>query len=389
MKSGNKKLLISLAGAALLSIGLTNVGQQNNAAGLGLQTVQAAKKTYKIKLKHNSYVYNKRGKRKGKKILRKGQVLTAFSQVKIKGKKYYRLTKGRYVKAANTAKYIDSKELTVNLIKDAPVYNGKGQLTGKTLKKGLNELVHGTTTIKGKKYYVLKGNHYISADTAKIITDEASRIKPNTQPNIQKPSAAKPSDDKPFAGPGGEPNQEQIKALLRRGAVYFSKEDLAQIQRLLWQKIQNYRISKGYQPYKSHTELDGFANKVVSDSTGLYQVTDMINSGYSDQLMAKLPILSKNGMTKTRKFDLPDFYSYSLLHYQFDIKDRNIEHVANAIFKYLQTDFSQEIEGRNDKEAFGTLVLSYYFNGDHSSMGLMFIEVAGNSSQWTNYYNAN
>ncbi|WEV71186.1 Rib/alpha-like domain-containing protein [Lactobacillus sp. ESL0785] len=54
------------------------------------------------KLKHNSFIYNKRGKKVGHKILRrKKQIITYGSSVTIKGKKYYIIDKNRFVKANN------------------------------------------------------------------------------------------------------------------------------------------------------------------------------------------------------------------------------------------------------------------------------------------------
>lgn len=59
------------------------------------------------------------------------------------------------------------------------------------------------------------------------------------------------------------------------------------------------------------------------------------------------------------------------------------------MFKHLKEDYSSEIEGRKDKEALGNVVLNYHWNGTYSYVGLIFIEVAGTSKEWTDYYNAN
>lgn len=59
----------------------------------------------KFTLRHNAYVYNKKGKRVGKTVLRKGNTFKAESKkiYSIKGKKYYRVGKDLFVKAANVA----------------------------------------------------------------------------------------------------------------------------------------------------------------------------------------------------------------------------------------------------------------------------------------------
>ena len=56
----------------------------------------------KLKLKHNAYIYNKYGHRLGKKVLKKRKSVNTYGNpVKIGHKKYYTLSKGRFVKKAN------------------------------------------------------------------------------------------------------------------------------------------------------------------------------------------------------------------------------------------------------------------------------------------------
>ncbi|MDF7639110.1 SLAP domain-containing protein [Lactobacillus sp. ESL0791] len=73
------------------------------------EPVQVIKKAkiFKIKLKKNSKVFTKYGKSKGKKLLKKGHTYTVY------GKKYYRLSKSRYIKAVNAKK--------INLVDPTPV----------------------------------------------------------------------------------------------------------------------------------------------------------------------------------------------------------------------------------------------------------------------------
>ena len=56
----------------------------------------------KLKLKHNAYVYNQYGHRANKKVLKKRKsVKTYGNSVKINGKRYFIISKGRFVKKAN------------------------------------------------------------------------------------------------------------------------------------------------------------------------------------------------------------------------------------------------------------------------------------------------
>ncbi|WEV71440.1 Rib/alpha-like domain-containing protein [Lactobacillus sp. ESL0785] len=56
----------------------------------------------KRKLTHNAYIYNKYGKRVGKQVLKVGKVMKTYGEpVKIRGKKFYQIGNGHYLKAAN------------------------------------------------------------------------------------------------------------------------------------------------------------------------------------------------------------------------------------------------------------------------------------------------
>ena len=92
-----KNLLVSVAAVALLSAGAGIVSQESNT-----QVVEA--KTVSKKLTHNAAVYNSKGKRTHAKTLKKGKKVRVYGTKKIKGKKYYRIGKNKYVKIANFAK---------------------------------------------------------------------------------------------------------------------------------------------------------------------------------------------------------------------------------------------------------------------------------------------
>lgn len=92
----NKKTILSLTIAALLSVG---------AVDLNNNEVQAAKaRTYT--LKHNAYLYSSRLKRvrSGKKAhveYLKGSAIKVYGSRQIKGKLYYRVGKNQYIKASS------------------------------------------------------------------------------------------------------------------------------------------------------------------------------------------------------------------------------------------------------------------------------------------------
>ena len=104
--------------------------------GLGLITIQQssspvlAASSPRVQLRQNSYVYSSKGSRKSKVSLKRGTYLKTYGKKSIKGKVYYNIGNGRYVKKINTV--IPPKEdkgpvlFTVYLKYDAEFYTKPG-----------------------------------------------------------------------------------------------------------------------------------------------------------------------------------------------------------------------------------------------------------------------
>lgn len=92
-KMSMKKLLTTISTGFALVLGLI-------ALPYSAVTISAATSP-RLQLRQNSYVYSISGKRKGKIVLKKGTYLRALSKKAIKGKKYYRIGKGRYIRTNN------------------------------------------------------------------------------------------------------------------------------------------------------------------------------------------------------------------------------------------------------------------------------------------------
>ena len=114
----NKKSITKISSGLLIGLGLVTL-QQNPSS------VSAASSP-RVQLRHNSYVYSSTGKRKGKASLKRGTYLKTFGKRSIKGKAFYKIGKGRYIKKVNTV--IPPKEdkdpvlFTVYLKDDAEFY---------------------------------------------------------------------------------------------------------------------------------------------------------------------------------------------------------------------------------------------------------------------------
>ena len=90
--------------------GNSNSGNSSNSSNSnsGSTTVTAAKRKSKsrvVRLRKASYRYTHKGKRVSKKLLKKGSYVKINGKTyRIKGKKYYRIAKNRYIRKVNVAK---------------------------------------------------------------------------------------------------------------------------------------------------------------------------------------------------------------------------------------------------------------------------------------------
>ena len=185
-----KKMIMSVAGAALVSVGLNQ--SPNNAFNSGVTEVSAAKKTKKVKtVGANSAVYQKKGKKmvKTKKTIKVGKKVHVFAKKTVKGKTYYKIGKNQYIKAAN----VDGK--TRKAGKKTVLYTRSGKvIKNSKVRKGQKIKVYGgVVTIKGKKYYSTKYG-YIKVSA---LTKKAPVVKPNndTSDNTSTPTTTKPVEN--------------------------------------------------------------------------------------------------------------------------------------------------------------------------------------------------
>lgn len=156
-------------------------------------------------LTHNSYVYDKNGKRiKSAKTLKKGATIKYVGTKTIKGKDYYNLGNGQYIKANNVQPDIDDQvgddqtvEVTyVKLIKNAYIYDEKGVRvpnSGKLYKGVEYQTVgDGAKKIDDKWYYQIGQGQYIKAVNA-VVSSGPALIPADEDP-------AKPTDDSSALG---------------------------------------------------------------------------------------------------------------------------------------------------------------------------------------------
>ena len=130
---------------------------KRSGAKISYQTVG----TY-IRLKHNAALYSAKGKKTKAKSYKKGLYTKSVGIRIIKGKVYYKLSNGKYIKAGNIT--VGKKR---TLKKNAYIYVKKGKkvkaLKG-VQKKGSTKYTYGSVVIfQGKKFYAVASGKYIKS----------------------------------------------------------------------------------------------------------------------------------------------------------------------------------------------------------------------------------
>lgn len=408
-----KNVLVSLSVATLLSVGAVGVNEVNGVAN-NTNVVQAAVKNGK--LTHNAYIYKSNGNRYGKKVLKKGKTVKILGTKKIYGKKYYRIGKNQYVKVANFAKKV-SKANAVGgqyyLTHNAYVYNAEGKRIkgADTLKKSHIFTVVGTKTINGENYLFLGNGQYVKAANAQSTSAEGANNQVNNnatntavgnttgnsataekKTNNSKNSTA--NDNKHNSSNSQSKKQEWIK---EKGYIYFTDDQVSQIQNYLWQKINAYRQSKGYPAYKTNPELNNFVNRIMQKGTPEYNALgDGIGTFQNTDTLAKfLPKLKALGMDSARSLNDLDAFRYNNVKQHFiNLKERDPKKVADEIFNaYTKEDNNidlRTLEGHKDKYAYAALKVRFNNEGDYIDHGLElnFTVVGSYSPEWIKAWEA-
>lgn len=119
--------------------------------------------------------YNNKGKMLSKPIKPNTTLSRLSGLVTIKGKKYYRVGKNVYIRATAVAK-IDNKNTLMLDYNSYVYTNKDKRVRVATLKKDKPVLFHGTKTIKGKKYYRIGKNRYIKAANVGAVNGEIQYV---------------------------------------------------------------------------------------------------------------------------------------------------------------------------------------------------------------------
>lgn len=195
------------------------------AASANPAAVAEAASKYSIKTVKKAYIYTSKGK-KTKKFYKKNTALKTYGTKWIKGKKYYSLGKGRYIRTANAkkpAKYSYSTQ-TRKITRTIKMYQPKGvkkvvqkayiKRTVKTNLKSHKKTYGKWSTSRWAKYKVAKVSGYTASratvGAAKVTYKRKNQTIKITYKLVKK-AAPKKTNTKPAAKPSTKPSKPATK----------------------------------------------------------------------------------------------------------------------------------------------------------------------------------
>lgn len=366
-----KKILLGLSIAALMTVGTGTIVNSN----LGKpQEVIAASRIKK--LRHRAAVYKSSGRRRGKKVLARGKKLRILGTKIIKGKKYYRIGKNRYVKAANfaLAKMKTVKKGTRKLRKTAT----RNTIKFPTLHTSRGTGVKTTTKLSSKKNKQGKKKNKSGETT----------IATGARQNVNKSSM--------LDGSAVTAKEEARARKYKNKYIYFTDAQVTQMEDSLWQDIQQYRKTKGYPDFKKNAELTKLAQNAQIGGQAAFRRFNNKVSQNTNEIKAYLPTLASQGMDQAKGYVSQNIYSlgHNGIYIGGDMTKTSPTAAADKAFKMLKesTGFeSKLIYGWKEHNAYGALSLRYYIgNTDYvdNSIGISFFTADGTSAQWVSAWQA-
>lgn len=383
----NKRLLVSLSAAAILSVGTATLvnNVENDTA-----VVQAA--VHKKKLTKNAYVYNARGKRVGKKVLKKGKTVKILGTKKIHGKKYYRIGKNQYVRTAN---FVVKRSTTS--IKASSSSNVTGTVTT-------------NSSMSNKEFTTTSSKGHSAFPTSKSVGSKTSTSGSSKSNSSNSTSSNKSNDDTNVSGvryntkkssmdnaPTLSAEDERIARKYMNKSVYFTDEEVQQIEDRLWQNIQNYRVSKGYPAFKTNSELTNLAQQAQVPGTREFQrFTDKISQN-TNEIKAYVPNLAALGMDQAIGYVDSTIYGLNAKGFSiggdFTHKGWKPAQVADKLFEMMKNSDGFEsrlLYGWKERNAYASLSMHYYVGHtgySRNSVGISFFTADGTSPEWINAWN--
>ncbi len=272
----------------------------------------------KIKLIHNAYVYNKKGKRiKSAGKLAKNSTISYVNVKTIKGKKYFNLGKGQYVKTTN-ADYEDPEDIPdstyIQLVHNSIIYdeNGNAMQDEDLLIKGAQYQALAAKQINGKWYYQIGNDgtntQWIKAVNAAVVSGPVL----NKDPDFSAPTINNNADaNTSVVTLSANPNIYDIKGNLLTN-INFSLDHSVRVDqaRYIWIPSEKraalaYRLASYPSAYVLAENVNNFSGKVL---TPINSETDAEEAGVvataADKQQLNAAISSANSVKNSDAYKL-------------------------------------------------------------------------------------
>lgn len=278
-----KSKLGKITVSAMLGLGILSSSEV--ALNSNSQIVQAA--TSKKKLTKNAYIYNSKGHRTKAKKLRKGKKVKIYATKKIKGKKYYRIGKNKYVRTANFAKKKNNTTLKLAAPKTAKNTISKSSNLGSiTLPNNLDYefrladsngapidswidgnttwKVLGTKTINGKKYYKIDSG-WLNEDYLK--EKPSSSVKNSTNGNeTNQQATSTPLDIKDNSASSSSDTSTNSRVNLTPELIRETETEFIKL-------VNDWRASQGLSPVTNNPAIIDYASERAKHNANSYNIT--------------------------------------------------------------------------------------------------------------------
>ena len=154
------KLFLGLTSTILLGLGL--VGATTNTTNVEATSINVNSNN---KLQCKAYIYNGKGKRIYKTVLKPNKNIKIVGIENIHGKLYAKIGSNQYIKLINFFKSESSKKKTAHIKRNSYIYDSLGKrYKGSLLRKGKVVIILGSKIIKNIKYYQIGKNQYVKVN---------------------------------------------------------------------------------------------------------------------------------------------------------------------------------------------------------------------------------
>lgn len=261
-----KSTLIKLAASAGIITGFAVTTQYSNSTIFTPQAVEASSK-FRVKLTHNAYIYDYRGKRRGRRVLKKGRTYTAYRAKRIHHKRYYYLGHHNYIKSANAKKYTKAKTskylFTVKLNPGAEIdVKPAGHISQWDMYGTVK--VYQVQKINNQTWYKVGKNRWVKASETNKNPDSST---PNTNSSSRDYNSVQSSSNL------NESQQKNQYKYTDRGVKKLSSEEIQQIKERFIQDVNNWRSEQGLTPFKTNNWISSGSQTRANESLPVFERT--------------------------------------------------------------------------------------------------------------------